>query len=94
MKQPTTANQIKNLRNRKGYSQEVLADKSGLSLRTIQRIENGETEPRGDSLKRLAEVFEVTPDELIEWTAQEDTGFLISMNLSALSFLIFPLLGV
>jgi len=39
-------------------------------------------------------VFEVTPDELIEWTAQEDTGFLISMNLSALSFLIFPLLGV
>ena len=94
MKQSKIANQIKSLRTRKGYSQEVLAEKTGLSLRTIQRIENGETEPRGDSLKRLAEAFEVTPDELVDWTVQEDTGFLISMNLSALSFLIFPLLGV
>jgi transcriptional regulator with XRE-family HTH domain len=94
MKQPSPANQIKNLRNRKGYSQEVLAEKAGLSLRTIQRIENGETEPRGDSLKRLAEAFEVTPDELVDWTVQEDTGFLMSMNLSALSYLIFPVLGI
>lgn len=94
MKQSKIANQIKSLRTRKVYSQEVLAEKTGLSLRTIQRIENGETEPRGDSLKRLAEAFEVTPDELVDWTVQEDTGFLISMNLSSLSFLIFPLLGV
>lgn len=88
------ATRVKDLRIRKGFSQEELADKTGLSLRTIQRIENGETEPRGDSLKRLAEAFGVTPDDLVDWTIQEDNGFLLSLNLSSLSFLAFPLLGI
>ena len=94
MKNNDLAQKVKTLRNRKGYSQEELADKTGLSLRTIQRIENGETEPRGDSLKRLATVFEVSPDEIVDWTVQEDKGFLVSMNLSALSFLVLPLGGI
>ena len=93
MKNNDLAQKVKTLRNRKGYSQEELADKTGLSLRTIQRIENGETEPRGDSLKRLATVFDVSPDEIVDWTVQEDKGFLVSMNLSALTFLIVPFLG-
>ena len=57
---------IKELRKRKGMSQEFLADESGLSLRTIQRIENGETNPTGESLKRLSNALNVNPDELIE----------------------------
>ncbi len=40
-----TALRIKELRSRKGFSQEKLADETGLNIRTIQRIENGETEP-------------------------------------------------
>ena len=88
------AQRIKVLRNRKGLSQEELAEKTGLSLRTIQRIENGETEPRGDSLKRLAAAFDVSPDEIADWTIQEDKGFLAELNLSALSFIVFPLLGI
>jgi uncharacterized Tic20 family protein len=94
MKNNDLAQKVKTLRNRKGYSQEELSEKTGLSLRTIQRIENGETEPRGDSLKRLATVFDVSPDEIVDWTVQEDNGFLVSFNLSALSFLLFPILGI
>lgn len=94
MKNKELAQKIKTLRNRKGFSQEELAEKSGLSLRTIQRIENGETEPRGDSLKRLALVFGVSPDEIVDWTVQEDKGFLTSLNLSALSYILFPVLGI
>ena len=94
MKNKELAQKIKALRSRKGYSQEELSEKTGLSLRTIQRIENGETEPRGDSLKRLAVAFDVLPDEIVDWTVQENKGFIISLNLSALSFVIFPLLGV
>lgn len=94
MKNKELAQRIKALRNRKGYSQEELSEKTGLSLRTIQRIENGETEPRGDSLKRLAITFDVPPEEIVDWTVQEDKGFLTSLNLSALSFIIFPLLGI
>ncbi|MCX6320420.1 MAG: helix-turn-helix domain-containing protein [Bacteroidia bacterium] len=94
MKNKELAKKIKELRNRKGFSQEELSEKSGLSLRTIQRIENGETEPRGDSLKRLSVAFDVNPDDLIDWTVLEDRGFLTSLNLSALSFMVFPVLGI
>lgn len=94
MKNNELAQRLKTLRNRKGFSQEELSEKAGLSLRTIQRIENGETEPRGDSLKRLALAFDVPLDEIVDWTIQEDNGFVSSLNLSALSFIVFPLLGI
>ena len=54
MNKNNLAIRLKELRNRKGMSQEALAEESGLSLRTIQRIENGDTNPTGDSLKRLS----------------------------------------
>jgi uncharacterized Tic20 family protein len=85
---------IKTLRNRKGYSQEELSGKTGLNLRTIQRIENDEVEPRGDSLRKLAAAFDMSLDDLNDLTADEDRGFLVSLNLSALSFIVFPILGV
>jgi transcriptional regulator with XRE-family HTH domain len=85
---------IKNLRSAKGLSQEELAGLTGLSLRTIQRIENNETEPRGDSLKRLAIALNTTPDELINWRLEQDPNYLLMLSISALSFFIFPLLGI
>ncbi len=94
MKNKELAKRIKALRNRKGFSQEELSEKAGLSLRTIQRIENEETEPRGDSLKRIAAAFDVATDEILDWTVQEDKGLLVNLNLSALSFIVFPILGI
>ncbi len=85
---------VKDLRNQRGMTQELLAENSGLSLRTIQRIENNETVPRGDSLKRLAFALNTTPDEIIDWKMQEDKGYLTLMSLSALGFLFFPILGI
>lgn len=88
------AKKVRELRTRKGLSQEILAENSGLSLRTIQRIENGETEPRGDSLIRLARAFNITPDEIIDWAPEENNGFLAALNISVLTFIVFPLLGL
>jgi transcriptional regulator with XRE-family HTH domain len=85
---------VKELRNQKGMSQEFLAEESGLSLRTIQRIEKGESNPTGESLKRLSNTLGVSPDELIDWSIKEDKSYLIYLNLSALTFLFFPLLGI
>lgn len=85
---------VKELRVKKGLSQEQLADVTGLSLRTIQRVENGETIPRGDTLKRLAIALQVSPDELIEWQVIEDKNVLIMLNLSQFGFIAFPLLGI
>jgi transcriptional regulator with XRE-family HTH domain len=94
MSKSELSKRVKELRTRKGLSQEQLAEISGLSLRTIQRIENGETEPRGETLKRLMNALEVAPDDLMDWSIAEDKGFLTAMNLSSLGFLFFPLLGI
>ncbi|MEQ8523115.1 helix-turn-helix domain-containing protein [Gracilimonas sp.] len=88
------SSQIKNIRTQRGFSQELLAEKTQLSLRTIQRVENAETEPRGDTLLRIAEALQVTPDELLEWNQTEDLSTLVILNLSALGFLFTPILGV
>lgn len=94
MKNNDLAKKIKELRTRKGFSQDELAETAQINLRTVQRIESGETEPRGDTLQRLATALNVTSDELIDWAEREDNSFLIFLNLSALSFLFFPLLGI
>lgn len=88
------AQNIKNLRNKSGMSQEILAEESGLSLRTIQRIENDETVPRGDTLTRLAKVLKTSPDEIMDWKIQEDQKYLALISLYSLGFLVFPLLGI
>ncbi len=49
---------IQKLRLQHGWSQQQLAEMSGLSTRTIQRIEN-EQRPSIESVKSLAAVFEV-----------------------------------
>ena len=87
-------NRIKNLRTGKKISQEELANISGLSLRTIQRIENGTNSPRGDTLKRLSVALQVSPDDIIDWQLQEDRSVLIVLNVSQLTILAFPLLGI
>lgn len=94
MKSSHLSARVKDLRKQKGMSQEILAEESGLSLRTVQRIENGESNPTGDTLKRLADALQVNPDELIDWTIKENKDYLIFLNLSALSFIFFPLLGI
>lgn len=49
---------VRKLRLQKGWSQEQLATLTGLSTRTIQRIERGQT-PSLESKRALAAVFEV-----------------------------------
>ena len=94
MKDNELANRLIELRKRKGFSQEFLAEDSGISLRTIQRIEKGETQPRGDTLQRIAKGFGVTSEELIDWKLEKNSSYLVLLNTSALSFLFFPILGV
>lgn len=54
---------VRKLRLQRGWSQELLAEFSGLSIRTIQRIERG-NKPGLESLKSLAAVFEIDISQL------------------------------
>lgn len=56
---------IQKLRLQHGWSQEQLAELSGLSPRTIQRLERGQTDSP-ESLKALASVFEIEFSRLKE----------------------------
>ena len=56
---------IQKLRLQRGWSQEQLAEISGLSTRTIQRLERGAT-PSLESLKALGAAFEVDLSTLKE----------------------------
>ncbi|MFH5834516.1 DUF805 domain-containing protein [Proteiniclasticum sp. C24MP] len=60
----TDSNKIKALRLDKSWSQEQLSERSGLSLRTIQRIENG-SNISAESLRLIAEALSADPSELI-----------------------------
>ena len=101
MEKNILGSKIKALRSGKGYSQDHLAELSQISLRTVQRIENGETEARGDTLNRLAKALDVAIDLLTDvqpmTTAQADNkGYIALMNLSGLFclFATIPFLGV
>lgn len=85
---------LKSLRLKNGFSQDQLAESAGVSLRTVQRMENAEATPRMDTVKRLFQIFGLSPDEVLDWTQTEDKRYLLGMNLSGLAFLLIPLLGV
>jgi transcriptional regulator with XRE-family HTH domain len=55
---------VRKLRLKRAWSQEQLAQFSGLNIRTIQRIERGQKAGL-ESLKSLAAVFEVELNELV-----------------------------
>ncbi len=56
---------VRKLRTKRSWSQEQLADFSGLNVRTIQRVEKGQKASL-ETLKCLASVFEVDIDTLTE----------------------------
>lgn len=56
---------LKKIREQKNLTQEELSVKSGISVRTIQRIEAG-TNPKGYTLKTLVNILEIQKSDLLE----------------------------
>lgn len=56
---------IRELRKKAGYSQQQMARKLHLTQGAISQWENGITVPAADQLSALADVFEITVDELL-----------------------------
>ena len=55
---------VKEARLAKGYTQKELSELSNVSVRSIQRIENGEILPRSYTLKTLAGILGLSFEEL------------------------------
>lgn len=80
------------LREKLCLTQEELSDRSGISVRTIQRIEAGNL-PKGYTLRALAKALEVNENELLsknEIYDDVDITWFKLINLSSLPFTIIP----
>jgi len=56
---------LREVRERLFVTQQELADRAGMSISTISRVENGLQEARISTVRRLALALGVRPDELI-----------------------------
>jgi transcriptional regulator with XRE-family HTH domain len=96
---------ISEYRKERGLSQEALAELAGVNLRTIQRIENGKSIPRGFTLKAIADALnkpleefsmgETSSATLTVSNEDHEDDFLQAqlINLSAFSYLFIPYLS-
>lgn len=81
---------IKDIRKRKGLPQEDLAESAKVNLRTIQRIENNESEPRGKTLNLICDALDLNAEDILDYGKQTDNSFLAYFHLSVLIGLVIP----
>lgn len=60
-----TANRLQQLRKANGYSQDVLAEKLGISRQAVSKWERAESSPSVDNLIDLAKLYGITVDEML-----------------------------
>lgn len=101
---------LKQVREQKNMTQEELSDQSGISVRTIQRIESG-TNPKGHTLKTLSKTLGILENELLDIPVEIDPipeeepkilqlestidfGKIKLINLSSILFVILPPLNI
>lgn len=66
--QGSFGNKIRHWREVKNWTQDVLANKAGLSLKTISRIESGTRLPSEETILKLAKALEIPPTILVSGT--------------------------
>jgi len=95
---------LKSIRESRNLTQEELSEKSGVSVRTIQRIESG-NEPKGYTLRVLAKALAIEEKELLTQEVQEENkgaeeevfvsySSLKLINLSSILFVVIPPLNI
>jgi transcriptional regulator with XRE-family HTH domain len=57
---------LRDLRKRRLLTQQQLAQRSGVGIATIVRVERNQVEPQGSTIRKLAEALDVEPEELVK----------------------------
>lgn len=71
------------VRKLKGLTQEKLAELANVNLRTIQRIENNNGEPHGNTLNSICEVLEIKIEEIIIKDAKTTSDYVFGYRLAS-----------
>ena len=96
----TIVEKLKHFRHINCLSQEKLAETSGVSIRTIQRIEEGKSGGSGYTINALAKALNINSTDLVNSVSQNtlpfsnNTSKLKILNLSAMTMLVIPLANI
>jgi uncharacterized Tic20 family protein len=85
------AEKIVHYRKLKGITQEELAERTQVNVRTIQRIEAGEVDPRLYTLRVIAEALDISVEALTPPPPEKDRTNLALIHLSQLCVISIPL---
>ena len=73
---------LKELRTGLNISQKELSEKTGLTLRTIQRIENNEVKPSLYSIKAISDALELASSELLNTSETKPYEFNFTLKIT------------
>lgn len=76
----TLEEQIKHYRKQAGLSQEKMAEKIGVSRQAITKWENGTGTPDIANLMAIADLFQISVDELLSNENQRKSSLITSMK--------------
>ena len=93
MDKTAIAKKIIHYRKLKGITQEALSELTGLNVRTIQRIESGEVDPRLYTLKSIADALSVSLEELLPEPTQHELNQIAVLHITPAGFFLFPVVG-
>lgn len=79
---------LKELRTGLNISQKELSEKTGLTLRTIQRIENNEVKPSLYSLKAISDALELASSELLNTSDTKPYEFNVNLKITDMNQLL------
>ena len=93
MDKTALAKKIIHFRKLRGITQEALSEATGLNVRTIQRIESGEVDPRLYTLKSIADALDVNLEELLPEPTQHELNQIAALHVTPIAFFFFPIIG-
>jgi len=73
---------LKELRTGLNISQKELSEKTGLTLRTIQRIENNEVKPSLYSVKAISDALELASSDLLNTSDTKPYEFNVNLKIT------------
>ena len=82
---------IKEVKKEKAYPKKNQPILRKISVRTVQRIENNESQPHEKTLHLICDALEINAEDLLDYGKKEDKSYLIIFHLSVLAFLANPL---
>ena len=75
-------NILRQFREKKGLTQQKLADDISVSLKTVQRWEKNERQPRIEEVKKIALALHVSVDDLLHENRTQSKGWVLTVRIA------------